>query len=493
MMAFYPNTAYTPYSPPKPWGQPLPVARAAFTYPASQPVYPMIQTQPALAYHPPNPSQPLYHHPKQTPVASSPKQNHTSLWVAGGLTATATLGALAWLLTREKPEKSLQPAKQATDTKPVPSELDSPEAVEKPAPKPVFLSSEFQDPTYCDQVAFNIATESFPAVLKAIQNAPEIPQEVRERKSPPGASIEEHFTIEDAKHRMLLPQDDALEDTINQSVAKYLHPACKVQIGLFKDTEATGSSGLCTSSERGTLQSQGKFLSAIDIEGPVPQTDTQIQEWFTTYCHELRHMVDAATATSKVYVARKPDDPFGSDNPEQDQYCRLLSNRGHATDGYSDILYGILKRTYPECRDITFKDSYKKRNFTPEQLQHCWNSTNKLWQQTDKPMPMLTEAPENVRNFIPEWKKIFREGDPEVLASVMARVQDEMEAYRLCVKRAPSITPKLVENDLYDTAVFLFLRDLMRLYYQERGIPKEQQHPYTRPEYAKAHPLTLIP
>lgn len=458
-MLYPPSTSY-PYTWPRAYAQPI-------NRPTFQPVYPtyprqgqstslLNQSQPTRTV----PAKPTNHHPSSVNTPGSTL--NTGIW-AGIIGGGGVLAGLLWWLTKPTPQKPVQQDNPTSAEAPSGSAKPQAASVEQQPELPkIKVSPKFQNPAYCDEIAWKIADDSFPEVLKILQN---FKPSSKDHKCSSGSH---------------LIYDPRLSELISRSVQKYLDPHCTARFDIFYDSRNIGStSGDHFKAGHYASNTQSIELSLLSATSPKPVTRRQIQSLYTTYSHEIRHMVQA--------FAEGPLTPPKEIPRSETDSCKKLYSllELRHTLGGPSTLYPLLKEEYPCCADINLKDP-DFSEFTNEQLGRYWKAVNDLWQRTD--LPMLKDDPR-----VEGWKTLFEKGEPiRVDDGIDYQVIREMEAYRMCLKRPPGSPKQYTETELRDMAPFLFLRDVLRLYYQVKKTPKEQQHPYVQPEYAKAHPLEIF-
>lgn len=456
-MLYPPSTSY-PYTWPRAYAPPI-------NRPTFQPVYPtyprqgqstslLNQSQPTRTV----PAKPTNHHSSSVNTPGSTL--NTGIW-AGIIGGGGVLAGLLWWLTKQTPQKAIKQGNPSSAEAPSGSAKPQAAIVEQQPELPkIEVSPKFQDPVYCDHIAWKIADDSFPEVLKIFQEF---------KPGPNDHLVDGSYPLHDPRLRQL----------ITRSVQKYLDPHCEAGFSIFYEPNGIGTSGVHSKSGSWNQNGQTFLFSSFSASSPKPVTRRQIQSLYKTYSHEIRHMVQAfaeGPLTPPKNIPRSETDPCK-------ELYSLLNLSGSL--GGPSTLYPLLKEEYPRCSDINLKDP-DFSEFTDEQLGRYWKAVNDLWQRSD--LPMLKDDPR-----VEGWKTLFEKGEPVRVADrIDYQVIREMEAYRMCLKRAPDTKNKLVESDLRSIAPFLFLRDVLRLYYQVKKTPKEQQHPYVQPEYAKAHPLEIF-
>lgn len=459
----YPYPAYSPNSLPQPAyfdrRYPYGLYRPSFS-----PPYPMGNGAPSFS--PQTVSLPF--NKTQSNISSPSNQSNTlsngQLAVLGtGL--VSVIGGLAFWLTRpqkENNDKAASNKSSPTTSGKSLSSSDTPAIENSKTPdtnkahiqahKIIHVPADFKDPLYCEQVAYKIADASFTKTLDCLQN--------------------EEPDAWTCFHKLENPLREAVQNHLGSDYTADF----QFFINPFKPNYAASTSKMADRPD------QRLRVSSITLQGNIPRTPEQIQKFYGTYCHEIRHMVQDFAHGPDVQREKhlsKPGEPY---HKEYDKLVKPYYNRQWAQ------VYLKLAKDYPECQELD--DLFVKQDveapLSEEQFTRFLNGMNKLWERPGYP------AIEEHKRF-PIWKELFQKGDPKVVDYLVNHeVLLELEGYGTFMKRAPHSSKVGYGNDLADAAHFVFLRDLLRLYYDERKVPLAERHPYTQPEYAIAHPLKLF-
>lgn len=303
------------------------------------------------------------------------------------------------------------------------------------------IKPEFQDITQRDLVAYRIADETFPEVM-----------ELMKIHIPSSHKFHSAFNkiFQEAVQRHL---DANVSANISLSITEDLFYKGLTQRKLEK---AESNNLFKPATWRiGDIYLWGSNPHRIDLTSL--QQKRLMQDMYSTYTHEIRHMIRGyARALCKQEKSPDPSDP-----------CSGLFT---PYDGAGNDMRRILKAEYGASSDIA-ATSTAMFEHSPEQLQRYWKDVEQFWLRDDFPLFEVSY-----------YTNLFKHGDPKgVNFFINERVIEELESYMTCRKRMPGNTPvDIVPSDFSDVAQAMYLRDVLRLYYQVNNTPIEQQHPYAQ-------------
>jgi hypothetical protein len=210
-----------------------------------------------------------------------------------------------------------------------------------PPPPIISVPAAFKDPLYCEQVAYKIADASFAETLAYVQNK---------------------------QNDLLGPQ---LSKPLTKAVQQYLSPDCAVDLAFyitpFKPRYG-GWTAKLADRPRSLLR-----IGKIGLEGNIPQTPEQIQDFYSTYCHEIRHLV-YCFAEGPNFLPEKHLSKPGM--PYHQEYKNLVIP--YYYNQWSKV-YTKLSKEYPGCQELDTL-SVQGDKITLEQFKRFFQGLNQMWQ-----------------------------------------------------------------------------------------------------------------
>lgn len=404
--------------------------------------YPNYPMSPSARYIPPQTyyptSKPLY--PPVLSTEPSSFSDSSKLMLALGALA---LGGVAAVLYKNR--------QQDFDNNH--SELDS-----KPYAGPTLvIPKQFQDPHYCDQVAYRIGDEAFPKMMALLEQHPQPSAEFREGS----------------------------RAIYKEAVKRHVAPNVSAGFGFSADKygdQHGGITGTTSASwldpDREKLEQEPVFyIGNMWLHGPDPFRRTNddtlrkqyLQSWYETFVHETRHILQGYAE------ANQPRFPAPIELEKTDPLGKYGMDLLRIYDTAERSMYAALQwGNYPHSADISSEnlDAASK-----EKLQGYWEDFQQLWMRDD--FPLFSDAQKA------RYTKIFTH--PEAKHSKLLEYHikkhfiHELESYMVARKRMPGSTKEdVTPSDFRALARAMYLRDIMRLYYQVNHVPFEQQHPHAQ-------------
>jgi hypothetical protein len=320
------------------------------------------------------------------------------------------------------------------------------------------------DPHERTRIAYLIADETWPEVLKLYQQEP---------GTLPGSLV-----LDNSKRSW----NQKASDLLTRSAQKHLHTTATARLKFLEDK---CSWSLGEFDPPGRVAGPGtprESLGTVEIFWPndLPRgydlsRESDRQMLYSKYVHEIHHMV-RSYAFDFVH-GREDHTPKPSvSDPVKKLYIELAA----AEFGTSHGLCDTLAKQHPALKQLPL-GSVELLSSPPQEVQAYLEPLRKMWERTDYNYLGRRRA---------VYEKLFREGDPKLIEYYLHRsVIEELESYMTAGKREAQVSPdQLQPRDLLDFGAGYYLRNLLNLYYEVRKIPKAQQHPY-----AHVQPLKLFP
>lgn len=324
----------------------------------------------------------------------------------------------------------------------------------------------FKEPRHCDQVAYRIGDEAFPKMMALLEKHPQRSRE---------------FT--DGSHAIY-------EEAIKCHVAPNVDASFSFYASDYWATEHGGDTGRVYEWRGGKKEGSDPesifYIGHMHLHGPDPFRHPEastlqkrfMQNWYSTFLHETRHILQGYAEADKP-LPQTPAE-IARHDPLKKYDKDLCLPQTVAGDRLCAALRADRDK-YPHSADISLRDL---NHVSQEKLAGYWKDLQQLWLRKD--FPLLDKKTRN------RYKEIFTHPDAKrsklLEFSIKTDVIYELESYLVARKRMPGSTKEdIAPSDIRALACALYLRDMLRLYYQLNHTPIEKQHPY-----AQITPLELI-
>jgi hypothetical protein len=321
------------------------------------------------------------------------------------------------------------------------------------------------DPAERRRITAQLADETFEQIIALVQNK-------TVKKGPDGKETR----WEELAGQVLTPVAQKLLNT-NTELRFAYNDTPGMGLGVYSPPEKRVNGPRSCREELGQVMVIRPYDLHYNFSNPAHR-----QAFYTTFIHELHHMTRCYALDYTAQEVRAHKRPSKAD-PLEKSYTDMIV--GNSIGGQSDVMKLMLAEENPHLPDVKAYYGHAVKEMDVKAIQGYWGPLQKMWQRTDFPLLNFSKSIKQ------RFDELLDKGDPAIIKEMVNdKLVEELESYMTCLRRAPGV-PKdqLQPSDLTDLGAAMFLRDMIRYYYQH---PKHQIPPNEQNPLAQVRPLKTL-